>query len=152
GAVGLPGAGVRLDLLGQSWHLSSMRSSAELVSKARRLLQRSPSQAGWGAAFLIGPHLLLGTWLLVVPDHRAFTAAQVVTLAHVGLALLTFPLGGLWVVVHVRKMRAAKSEPAAASVTSRLLAVAAAVACVTGFVVLRGGDIATTAPIHAVCG
>ncbi len=129
-----------------------MRSPDGLWSKARRRWQRSPSPAGWGAALLIGPHLLFGTWLLVVPDHLAFTAAQVVTLAHVGLAVVTFPLVAVGALLHIRKMRATRPHGAAARVTDWLLTAAVVLACLTGLAALRGGDIIAPATLHAGCG
>ncbi len=129
-----------------------MRSPGGLWSRLRR-----PSLAGWGAAILLGPHLLLGTWLLVVPDHLAFTAAQVVTLTHVGLALVTFPLAAAWTLVHVRRMGAAPSQRAADRAgarrgTNAVLATAVILACLTGFAVIWGGDIIAPARLHAMCG
>jgi hypothetical protein len=119
-----------------------------------RRAPRGPSRAGWGAALFLVPHLLLGTWLLVVPDHLAFTAAQIVTLAHVGLALATFPLVGVWVVLHARKMHPARPQRAGAATTATnwLLTTAVIVACLTGLAALWGGDIIAPAAVHAACG
>jgi hypothetical protein len=129
----------------------ALRAADGSVPKPR-LWQRNPSQAGWGAAFLIGPHLVLGTWLLVVPDRLAFTAAQVVTLAHVGLAVVTFPLVALWVGVHLLKMRSARARGAGSTSVKWLLTAALLLAIVTGVIVIWGGDIAQSAPLHAACG
>ncbi len=119
----------------------------------RRRTPRNPSRAGWGAAILLGPHLVLGTWLLVVPDHLDFTAAQVVTLTHVGLALISIPAAVLWVVLHARGMRASRPRaPLGEKAVRWILAGAAIVAAATGLAALRGGDIASTATIHAACG
>jgi hypothetical protein len=120
--------------------------------KGRPRWQRNPARAGWGAALLVAPHLVLGTWLLIVPDHLAFTAAQVVTLLHVGLAAITLPLLGLWTFAHVLRMRSANPETLATRATNRFLAGAVAVATLTGLFVLRGGDIVGSAVVHAACG
>ena len=133
---------------------SAARAKARgLWSRMIRPTPRGLARAGWGAAILLGPHLLLGTWLLVVPDHLAFTAAQVVTLAHVGLAVLTFPLAGVWILWHIRGMRGSRLQGSAGGRLVRwLLTAAAIVAAVTGLLALRAGDLASTAVVHAACG
>jgi hypothetical protein len=113
----------------------------------------SPGKAGRGAAYLLGPHLLLGTWLMVLPDHFAFTANQIVTLIHVVLALVTFPIAAWWVFVHVRRMRPSRARSSTVSTWSRrLLTYATVLAAVSGFIVLRGGTIVKLAPLHTWCG
>lgn len=112
----------------------------------------APSRAGWGAALLVGPHLLLGTWLAVVPDHLAFTASQVITLLHVVLAVVTFPLVAVWTFVHVRKMRPAEPHRTGTKGASWSLAAVVALACLTGVVVIWGGRIHAAAPLHAIFG
>lgn len=118
----------------------------------RRLWQRNPSQAGWWAAALIGPHLVLGTWLLVVPDYMAFTAAQVVTLLHVGLALLALPVVAVGIIVHVRRMRAGTGRSVISTTVRWTLTGATILAAVTGLVAIWGGDIVQPAAVHAWCG
>ena len=121
-------------------------------TKTRPRWQRNPTRAGWGAALLLAPHLALGTWLLVVPDHVAFTAAQIVTLAHVTLALLAIPFVGLSTYVHVRRMRTTRPRSRASTTINRVLAAAVLVAAGTGLAVVVGGDIVRLAPLHAACG
>ncbi len=129
-----------------------MRSAGALQRGRRRWWQRNPSQAGWWATLIIAPHLALGTWLFVVPDHLAFTTAQIVVLAHVGLALVTFPLAALWIVTHARSMRSSSPRGFAVTTVRWVLTVAATVAVATGVVALWGGDIIAPAVVHAWCG
>src|SRR5208282_4359832 len=117
-----------------------------------RWWQRNPSQAGWWATLLIAPHLALGTWLFIVPDHLAFTASQLVTLAHVALALVSLPIATIWIVIHLRNMRTTRPAGLGGKTVRWLLTAAAVVAVVTGVVALWGGDIVTPAVVHAWCG
>jgi hypothetical protein len=127
-------------------------SGALRVSRwASRRAQQGAPRAGWGAALLLGPHIALGTWLLVVPDHLAFTASQVVTLAHVGLAVLTAPVVVVWIVWHARARRASGQASAVSRIVRWLLVVATALAAVTGVVVLREGTISPLAAAHGAC-
>ena len=136
----------------------AFRAAAQVKAGALRLsrwssrrAQQGASRAGWGAALLLGPHLALGTWLLVVPDHLAFTASQVVTLAHVGLALLAAPVVVVWLVWHVRARRASGQASAVSRLVRWLLVAATALAAVTGVVVLRDGNISPVAAVHGAC-
>ncbi len=138
---------------GKLW--PAIRRAGARVRSAMRARPRNGSRAGWGAAILLGPHLALGTWLLVVPDHLAFTAAQVITLAHVALALVTFPLTAGWILWHVLGMRGARARGGATSASSGvrwLLVLAAILAGATGVAALQGGTIVGTAGLHAACG
>jgi len=124
----------------------------ELTSKGRPRWQRNPGRAGWGAAVLLAPHLALGTWLLIVPDHVAFTMAQIVTLAHVSLSMIAIPAVGIWTFVHVRRMRTTRPQSLASTVTNRALGAGVVLAAGTGLAVLLGGDIVRIAPLHAASG
>jgi hypothetical protein len=128
------------------------RPRLSLPSWLRRAWQRNPSQAGWWAAALIGPHLALGTWLVVVPDHLAFTTAQIVTLVHVGLAVIAFPVATIGILIHVRRMRAGTLRSPAYRAVRWALTAATVVAAVTGIIALWGGDIVQPAAVHAWCG
>jgi hypothetical protein len=128
-----------------------MRSASGPQQKSRRWWQRNASQTGWGATFLVAPHLVLGTWLFVVPDHLAFTTSQLVTLAHVVVALVTFPLAAIWVVAHLRNMRSTRPAGITGTTVRWVLTAALLFAVVTGFVVLWGGNIVAPAALHAWC-
>jgi hypothetical protein len=65
---------------------------------------RLAARAGWWTALMLGPHLVIGTWLLAVPDHLAFRTAQAVTLLHVFGALAVLPFGIGWILLHARRM------------------------------------------------
>src|SRR6202012_5360749 len=97
-------------------------------------------------------HLVLGAWLLVVPDHLAFTTSQIVTLIHVGLALVTFPVAAVWTVAHVSRRRAPRPYGAAWKPTNWILLSVLAVGCLTGFWATWAGDIVTPAKVHAWAG
>lgn len=114
---------------------------------------RRTSFAGLGAAFLLGPHLIFGAWLLAVPDYTAFLTTQIVTLAHVGLALLVLPVVLVWIVRHVRPMvEKRRARSLAGTVSEWLLLAVALVAFVSGFLVLRSGDLGTSDKVHTVVG
>jgi hypothetical protein len=106
-------------------------------------------RAGWIASLLIAPHLVLGTWLTLVPDYLAFTANQVVVLLHVALALMAVPVL-IWLTVkHLRGMQAPKAREGTLPLVIRWgLTLATFVAVVTGVLVLRGGDIIAAHPWH----
>ena len=111
-----------------------------------------PSRAPWGAALLITPHLILGTWLLCVPDHVAFRTSQVVTLLHVALAILSVPFVAIWITRHARRMEAARDRPFGPSVALRwLLATTVSFAMATGAIVTWGGDITPAHRLHMWC-
>ncbi len=102
-------------------------------------------------SLLLAPHLLLGAWLHVVPDYADFVPAQIVTLVHVGLILVTIPFFIVWAGRHVwRRGRTTASPPD--RVARWFLAAAFVIACVTGAAVLRGGSISWSAGVHGVCG
>ena len=110
-------------------------------------------RAGWIASALIAPHLVLGTWLTLVPDYLAFTANQIVVLLHVGLALLAVPLL-IWLTVrHLRGMQTPRQREGTRPMVVRWgLTLATLVAMLTGFLVLRGGDIIAAHPWHTWSG
>lgn len=113
----------------------------------------SPSRAGRITAWLLGPHVFLGGWLWVVPDHRAFLTNQVITLLHAGLALLTLPPVALYLVRHGARMVAPPARRSAwAFVVRWLLAAAVVVASATGLVSLYTGTISDPARLHAWAG
>jgi hypothetical protein len=110
--------------------------------------------AGWGAAILLCPHLVLGTWLLVVPDHVAFLTSQVVVLAHTVLALGSVPVVAIWVYRHAKQTPRARAAQAFSQTRAARWVLTAGVACAaaTGLLVVWGGDIISAASLHAICG
>lgn len=110
---------------------------------------RSP----WGAALLLAPHIVLGVWLVVVPDYLAFRTSQIVTLVHVALAVLSAPFIVLWAARHIiRRGRVATRYNRWSAVWGASLGVAALGALVTGGVVAWGGEIARANVYHAAFG
>jgi hypothetical protein len=102
---------------------------------------------------LLTPHLLLGTWLIIVPDRLAFRTSQVVTLLHVGLALASLPPLSLWIIRHVWRREAARERVRHGGRLARWsLAVATLVVSGTGLAVLRAGDIVRAHVFHAWAG
>ena len=119
------------------------------------LLSRKPDarRSGQATALILAPHLVLGTWLLVVPDHRAFLSSQVVTLLHTALALLTLPAVGFWMFWHAWRMAGPKARNTRSALAVRWSLIAAVTfAVVTGFIVIWGGDITPAGRLHALCG
>ena len=110
-------------------------------------------RGAWGAVALLTPHLLLGTWLLVVPDRLAFRTSQVVTLLHVGLVVASLPLLIVWIVRHVGWREAARERVRERGRAARWsLALASLVAAGTGMAVLSSGDIVRAHVFHAWAG
>lgn len=114
----------------------------------RRDQSASTRTAGWTAAVLLLPQVVLGTFLWLVPDRSAFLTIQVVTLAHVGLALATLPLIVLRSVRHARRSGSSRWP---ALVTAWLLAAAATGAVVTGLLTLPAYS-HTPAQLHGTLG
>lgn len=109
--------------------------------------------AGRLTALLVAPHVVLGTWLLVVPDHVAFTVTQVVTLIHVFLGLLTIPVAVFAAVAHARRIQAVRGRKGRVSrASSWVLSLAGVAAIATGGIVLWDGDIVPSHQIHSVAG
>lgn len=110
-------------------------------------------RGAWGAVVLLTPHLLLGTWLLVVPDRVAFRTSQVVTLLHVGLAVASLPLLIVWIARHVWRREATRGRVRDRGRGARwLLAMTSLVAAGTGGAVVWGGDIVRAHVVHAWAG
>jgi hypothetical protein len=130
-----------------------MGSTRSAWARISRPFVADAPRAGWGALLLLSPHLLLGTWLLLVPDHLAFLTNQLVALLHVGLALASLPLVGWWIWRHGRRMQAPRARKTGSALVSRwVLTAAVAVASLTGFFVIWAGDILAPSSLHAACG
>jgi len=108
-------------------------------------------RAGRLAALLLTPTLGLGLYLLVVPDNVAFKTAQLVTLAHVALALLTVPLVAIFAVNHARRTVTPPSVSRFARATTWVLVGCAALALATGLGVLPA-HARPLADLHALFG
>jgi cytochrome c551/c552 len=76
-----------------------------------------------------------------------------VTLAHVGLAVVTFPIAAVWILVHVNRMRGLRPRQSRGIVLAqRTLTLAVILAALTGLLVIWGGTIIKPAVLHAACG
>lgn len=125
--------------------IAGTRSAAD-PQKARR--------AGSWVAWLIAPHVVLGTFLLVVPDHVVFLVQQIVVLAHVLIAAATLPIAVAWTLRHVRGVRTdtPRASSRASRVTQWTLGAVTLLAWATGVVLLRGGEGMPAAQAHAIFG
>lgn len=107
---------------------------------------------GWLALAWTASHLVLGTWLLVVPDRVTFTLNQLVVLAHVLVATAALPLFGYLAVSHARGATPSRRRPRGAVASQWVLTASVAAACVTGGAALYTGRLGAAAVAHAVCG
>src|SRR5579883_109457 len=129
-------------------------SSSGLPS-GRGAAVQAERRRGWGALAVLAPHVLLGTWLLLVPDRLAFTASQLVVLAHVAVGLLTLPLFGYWLWAHARRRgekRRRARETAVSIAVRRLVAATAIAGFATGLYVAWSGRVGGFSAVHGWLG
>ena len=116
-----------------------------------RAWRRMSDSSGGNTVALFAPHIVLGAWLRLVPDGRAFRINQAVVLVHVVAALCCLPLFALAFRGHARSgLR--DGAGGAATATRLVLALAAAAAFATGIAALWSGDIGGIGRLHAFCG
>lgn len=127
------------------------KATAPLRRSTTLFLRRMSASSGGNTIALFAPHIVLGTWLRLVPDGRAFRINQAVVLVHVVAALGSIPLFALAFRRHARN-GLDDGAGAAATVTRVVLAFSAAAAFATGIAALWSGDIGGIGRVHAFCG
>lgn len=121
-----------------------MRRPAE--DQGRKGRKRS---AGLIAYLWLGPHVVLGLWLALVPDTTVFATNQIVLLVHVALGLLMTPPIAWYSWVHIKKTWVAKTGPTLAGTIGKHGATVAVLgALLTGIVVLWSGEGMPAATVH----
>ena len=99
---------------------------------------------GWWLLTLVIVHVVVGIYLVIVPDRILFSLSQIITIAHVGVALLTVPWGVFLFSRHLRrnKKRALKRYSGAfrwVALLHLLLVLGIAVAMFSGIGAMWGG-------------
>ena len=96
---------------------------------------RSLSRSGWWALYIMLPQIVLGAYLAWVPDRFAFTAGQLIVIAHVLLGILSLLPFSLWLASHIREREYPRDRSYRTIVaigTSIVLAAMASFAYLTG--------------------
>ncbi len=106
----------------------------------------------FGALALLGPQAILGGWLLIVPDHVAFTASQLAVLAHVALAAAGIPIAVVWSVRHIRRSGRRARRTALARAIRWALVGTVALAFASGIPTIWSSQGMPMAQGHAVLG
>jgi len=106
----------------------------------------------FGALAVLGPQAVLGGWLLLVPDHVAFTASQLAVLAHIGLAAVSVPIAVGWLGRHVTRLRRHARQTALARAIRQAVVGSVTLAFVSGIATLWSGQGMPIAEGHAVLG
>jgi hypothetical protein len=116
---------------------------------------RSVRSRGWWLATLLAPQIVIGTWLIVVPDRIAFTASQAAVLLHVALGLVTLPPFLVWLWRHARgrALRSLATDGGRLPSTARhLLTLLALLALGSGLGALWSGEGTFVGALHGAVG
>ncbi|MBX3026423.1 hypothetical protein KF840_16055 [bacterium] len=101
---------------------------------------------------VLAPQIALGGWLLIVPDHVAFTTSQLAVLAHVALSLVVLPLAVVWSLRHIRRFRRYARPSAPAGVVRWALVGTVLLAFASGIPAIWSSQGMAVADGHAVLG
>jgi hypothetical protein len=129
-----------------------MTQAAGPLSGRPRRGKRPGRYEAWGLLALLAPHVALGAWLLIVPDHVAFTAAQWIVLVHVLLGLIGTPIAVIWAYRHIVEARPRTPKTQAVVTVRWLLTIGIAVAFLSGLIVIGRSQGMPMAQAHAVAG
>ncbi len=98
---------------------------------------------------LLAPHVAMGGWLLIVPDHVAFTTTQWIVLAHVVLGLIGTPIVVIWAYRHINQARSRTQRTAPVLTVRWLLTIGIILAFLSGFTSISSGQGMPMAQVHA---
>lgn len=130
---------------------SEPRHRSNRVRRDRRGRRPGRFETLWALA-LLGPQVVLGAWLLIVPDHLGFTASQLAVLAHVGLAVVGIPVAIVWSVRHIRSSKRRASHGALARTVRWALVGVLVLAFASGIPTIWSSQGMPLAQSHAVFG
>lgn len=117
----------------------------------RRTVAVAPRRPNPGrmAMLWLGPHVLMGLWLIAVPDTVSFTTNQLIVLVHVVLGLGTLPVILWFSIRHIRKTWSALTGPGHAGTSGKLGSMIAVLgAMISGVWVLWYGEGMPAATVH----